>query len=141
MQFSTEEFMTLHDKLTAEELEIARLKEQVAQLTEERDYWQACALASGDKKGRRRKSAGRFIVFSVKKLKAVLSKIHDVRILSVVAFVLQKALPKESAAEGCKQLMDIVPLPQQPSLTVMTDCDVNVEGDWNDVHDNKDVNF
>ena len=47
MQFSTEEFMTLHDKLTAEELEIARLKEQVAQLTKERDYWQSRALKSG----------------------------------------------------------------------------------------------
>ena len=141
MQFSIDEFMSLHDKLAAKELEIARLTEKVAQLTEERDYWQARAFASDDKKGKHRKSAGQVIVFSVKKLKGVLSKIHDVRILSVVAFVLQKALPKESAAEGCKQLTDIVPLPQLPSLTMRADGDLNVEGDWNDVHDNKEVNF
>ena len=141
MQFSTEEFMTLHDKLTAEELEIARLKEQVAQLTKERDYWQSRALKSGMSKVDSVSVRSRFIVISRQKLKALVDKIQDVKLLAFVSFFLQKVLPNEASADDCKAIADIIPLPHLPQLTLNAEGDINVEGDWNDVHDNKDVNF
>lgn len=141
MQFSTEEFMTLHDKLTAEELEIARLKEQVAQLTKERDYWQSHALKSGMSKVDGVSVRSRFIVISRQKLKALVDKIQDVKLLAFVSFFLQKVLPNEASADDCKAIADIIPLPHLPQLTLNAEGDINVEGDWNDVHDNKDVNF
>jgi uncharacterized coiled-coil protein SlyX len=141
MQFSTEEFMTLHDKLTAEELEIARLKEQVAQLTKERDYWQSRALKSGMSKVDGVSVRSRFIVISRQKLKALVDKIQDVKLLAFVSFFLQKVLPNEASADDCKAIADIIPLPHLPQLTLNAEGDINVEGDWNDVHDNKDVNF
>ena len=141
MQFSTEEFMTLHDKLTAEELEIARLKEQVAQLTKERDYWQSRALKSGMSKVDGVSVRSRFIVISRQKLKALVDKIQDVKLLAFVSFFLQKVLPNEASADDCKAIADIIPLPHLPQLTLNADGDINVEGNWNDVHDNKDVNF
>ena len=141
MQFSTEEFMTLHDKLTAKELEIARLKEQVAQLTKERDYWQSRALKSGMSKVDGVSVRSRFIVISRQKLKALVDKIQDVKLLAFVSFFLQKVLPNEASADDCKAIADIIPLPHLPQLTLNAEGDINVEGDWNDVHDNKDVNF
>jgi uncharacterized coiled-coil protein SlyX len=133
--------MTLHDKLTAEELEIARLKEQVAQLTKERDYWQSRALKSGMSKVDGVSVRSRFIVISRQKLKALVDKIQDVKLLAFVSFFLQKVLPNEASADDCKAIADIIPLPHLPQLTLNAEGDINVEGDWNDVHDNKDVNF
>ena len=68
MSFTLEEAMSLHDRLTPKELEIARLKESEAQLIKERDYWQARALEAEGKKDKERKSKGRFIVISAEKL-------------------------------------------------------------------------
>ena len=133
--------MELHERISPKDVEIARLRELVAQLKEERDLWQARALTANGTEGGKDKAAERFIVISAKKLKEVLSKIHDVHILSLVSFVLQKALPKEGAAENGQLVSEIVPLPQSPSLTLKADGDVKVEGDWNDVHHNGAVNF
>ncbi len=141
MNFNTEEFDFLNEKLSKKDLEIAELRREVAQLTEERDLWMTRALTADEPKASEGRSPRRFIVISVKKLKAVLAKIHDVKILSVIAFILQKALSREDSAEDCKLVMDIVPMPQQPSVTLKADGDVNVEGNWNDVHDNGEVNF
>jgi len=135
--------MSLQGGVSAKDVEIARLKEQVAQLTEERDLWRARAQTSDIELKNTEKKSGcnRFIVISAQKLRSVLTKIHDVKILSVVAFILQKALPDTVTSEECKTIAEIVPLPQLPNLTLTAEGDVNVEGDWQDVHDNQTVNF
>ena len=119
----------------------SRLKEQVAQLTKERDYWQSRALKSGMSKVDGVSVRSRFIVISRQKLKALVDKIQDVKLLAFVSFFLQKVLPNEASADDCKAIADIIPLPHLPQLTLNAEGDINVEGDWNDVHDNKDVNF
>ena len=142
MNISPDEFMTLQGGMSAKDVRIAQLEEQVAQLTKERDLWQARALAAGGvmpaDKGEMKE--GRLVV-SVRKLKEMLAKIKDVKIVSVIGMILQKALTRESSAGDCKLVADIVPLPSSPSLTVTADGDVKVEGNWNDVHDNGTVNF
>ena len=47
MNISPDEFMTLQGGMSAKDVRIAQLEEQVAQLTKERDLWQARALAAG----------------------------------------------------------------------------------------------
>lgn len=135
--------MSLQGGMSAKDMEIARLKMQVAQLTEERDLWRTRAQNSdiGLKNTEMMSGRNRFIVISAQKLKSVLAKIHDVKILSVVAFILQKALPDTATSEECKTIADLTPLPQLPNLTLTAEGDVNVEGDWKDVHDNQSVNF
>lgn len=141
MIITPEELLAVHECITPKNLEIEKLKQEVVRLTGERDAWKARALAAEAPSGSEGKLPKNIIVISVKKLKTVLAKIHDVKMLSVFALILQKALSREDSADDCQVVADIVPLPQPPSLTLKTDGDINVEGDWNDVHDNAKVNF
>jgi len=141
MNISPDEFMTLQVGMSAKDVRIAQLEEQVAQLTKERDLWQARALQSGrsmmngDVPGR-----SRFIVISSQKLRAMVDKIHDLKLLAFVAFLLQKVLPNEASADDCKAIADIISMPHLPQLTLNAEGDIHVDGDWNDIHDNNKVN-
>lgn len=141
MNISPDEFMALQGGMSAKDVRIAQLEEQVAQLIKERDLWQSRALQSGKSMVDGVSVRSRFIVISRQKLKALVDKIQDVKLLAFVAFFLQKVLPNEASADDCKAISDIIPLPHLPQLTLNADGDINVEGNWNDVHDNKDVNF
>lgn len=141
MNISPDEFMALQGGMSAKDVRIAQLEEQVAQLTKERDLWRMRALKTGDPTVESVSVCNRFIVISRQKLATLLTRIHDVKQLAFIAFVLQKVLPNEASAEDSKAIADIIPLPHLPQLTLTADGDINVEGDWNDVHDNKNVNF
>ena len=141
MNISPDEFMSLQGGMSAKDVEIARLKDQVVQLTKERDQWQMRAMETGTKVPSRSTGRCRFIVIPVQKLKAVLSKIHDFKLLGAIGLILQKSLPDNATAEECQAIAEIVPIPQLPNLTLTPEGDVNIEGDWNDVHDNETVNF
>lgn len=142
MNISPDEFMTLQGGMSAKDVRIAQLEEQVAQLTKERDLWQARALQSGKSTmdggvpGR-----SRFIVISSQKLRALVDKIHDLKLLAFVAFLLQKVLPNEASADDCKAIADIISMPHLPQLTLNAEGDIHVDGDWNDIHDNNKVNI
>ena len=47
MNISPDEFMALQGGMSAKDVRIAQLEEQVAQLIKERDLWQSRALQSG----------------------------------------------------------------------------------------------
>lgn len=81
------------------------------------------------------------IILSVELLKTVLSKIHSLHILSIVALVLQKTLHRKATAEESRKIADLVPLPELPSLHLTADGNIDVDGDWNDIHDNAHVNL
>lgn len=149
VRITTEEFLRLQQDMSSKDMEIVRLKERVAALEEERDQWRVRALATQvgpepqeDEAGREGAKGGlRYIVLSAMKLRSVLEKIQDVNVLSVVTFVLQKALPKGTTAEEVQNIAEVVPLPERASLKLTAEGDVHVEGDWNDVHDNGTVTF
>lgn len=143
MNISADEFLTLQGGMSAKDVRIAQLEKQVEQLTKERDLWQARALQSESDKSMMDGVTvhSRFIVISRQKLKALVDKIHDVKLLAFVAFFLQKVLPNEASADDCKVIADIIPLPHLPRLTLNADGDINVGGNWNDIHDNGDVNI
>jgi hypothetical protein len=143
MNISADEFLTLQGGMSAKDVRIAQLEKQVEQLTKERDLWQARALQSESDKSTMDGVTvhSRFIVISRQKLKALVDKIHDVKLLAFVAFLLQKVLPNDASADDCKAIADIIPLPHLPQLTLNADGDINVDGNWNDIHDNKEVNI
>lgn len=150
MDISTEELFQIHDgisqQLSQKDAEIARLKAQVAQLTDkvgraeqERDFWRAKAER---KQGERLSpEQHRFIIISIERLKALLVKIRNVELLSFLLMILQKALPKDAPAEDHKEIAELVPVPELPSISLTAEGDIEVGGDWNDVHDNGVVNF
>ena len=154
---STEEFIKLQQATSAKEVETAKLKEQVALLEEERDQWMKRALKAEDvlkteealnvkmvmdsATEREQSSSGGVIVLSVELLKAILAKIHNLHILAVIALVLQKALHRKASAEESRQIAEMVPLPNLPSINLTANGDIDVEGNWNDVHDNTNVNL
>ena len=136
----TEEFMELQQNISAKDVEIAKLKEQVAQREEERDHWKTRALkaeeilnteealkvnmvidSASDKE--KSESTG-VIILSVELLKAVLSKIHSLHIVSIVALILQKALHRKATAEESRQITDLVLLPELPSLRLTAEGDI-----------------
>ncbi len=141
MNISPDEFMSLQDGMSAKDVRIAQLEKQVEQLTEERDLWQARALKSGKPMVDGVPVRSRFIIISRQKLKALVDRIQDVELLAFVAFLLQKVLPNDASAEDCKAIADIIPLPHLPRLTLNADGDINVGGNWNDIHDNEKVNI
>ncbi len=143
MNLTPDEFLNLQSGMSAKDVRIAQLEAEVAQLKTERDLWKERVLAYEGKEfssgeGFREK---KFIVISQHKLRSLLEKIRNVKILSLVAFVLQKALPNEADAEEYKALSEVMPVPELPNLSLTADGDIRVSGDWNDVHDNEAVNF
>ena len=141
MNISPNEFMTLQGGMSAKDVRIAQLEKQVEQLTEERDLWQARALKSGKPMVDGVPVRSRFIIISRQKLKTLVDRIQDVNLLAFVAFLLQKVLPNDASADDCKAIADIIPLPHLPRLTLNADGDINVGGNWNDIHDNNKVNI
>ncbi len=143
MNLTPDEFLNLQSGMSAKDVRIAQLEAEVAQLKTERDLWKERALAYEGKEFSLEKvpEKNKFIVISQQKLRSVLEKIRNVKILSQVAFVLQKALPNEADAEEYKALSEVMPIPELPNLSLTADGDIRVSGDWNDVHDNDAVNF
>jgi len=143
MNLTPDEFLNLQSGMSAKDVRIAQLEAEVAQLKTERDLWKERALAYEGKEFSSEKvpEKNKFIVISQHKLRSLLEKIRNVKILSLVAFVLQKALPNEADAEEYKALSEVMPVPELPNLSLTADGDIKVSGDWNDVHDNEAVNF
>lgn len=152
---STEEFMELQQGISAKDVEIAKLKDQVAQREEERDLWKARALKAEEilkteealnvdmvidsATDKEKSESGGVIVLSVGLLKAVLAKIHNLHILAILALILQKALHRKATAEESRQIADLVPLPELPPIHISAEGDVDVNGNWTDIHDNTNV--
>ena len=78
-------------------------------------------------------------MLSVELLKAILAKIHNLHILAVIALVVQRALHRGASAEERCSISELVPLPELPSISLTANGDIDVEGDWMDIHDNGNV--
>lgn len=141
MNISTEEFMDLQGGMSAKDVRIAQLEGEVERLKEERDMWQARALETDGTMKESVSFHNRFIVISRQKLRSVLEKIHDVKLLGFLELMMQKCLRDNATAEECQAIAEVVPLPQPPCLSLTAEGDINVEGNWSDIHDNEKVHF
>lgn len=140
--FNAEEGQVFLDKYSEKDVLIARLQDEVARLTQERDLWQSRAMDSasgGNKDDDQAKGLKDYIHLSKERLKSLLLRIHDVNISSVVLMVLQKSLPETASAEESRAIAEIITMPKQPTVSLTAAGDLKVEGNWNDIHDNKSV--
>ena len=144
---STEELMQIQQSQNAKAIRIDKLEAQVADMKNDCDYWKSRALKAEamlklEHQGEENagKESGKFIVLSVELLKSVLSKIHNLNILAVISLVIQKTLHHDATAEDKCVISDLVPLPHLPTISLTADGDIQVDGDWNDIHDNNNVN-
>ena len=154
---TTAEFLDLQQRMSAKDIENAKLKEMVAQKEEECNCWKVRALKAEailsdqtsinmeevlDSATEKDESEPEgFIVLSVSKLKKVLPRIRSINILSVIALVIQKCLHRKATAEEHRQVAELVPLPELPSIHLTAEGGIDVDGDWNDIHDNTNVNL
>lgn len=143
---STDEYMKIQQSQSAKDVRIAQLESQVADMKNDCDYWKNRALKAeemlkvedmGEKE--EKKGSGKFIVLSVDRLKSILSKIHNLNILAVVALVMQKALHRDANSTDGGSIADIVSMPQIPTISLTAEGDIEVEGNWNDIHHNDNV--
>ena len=133
--------MDLQMDMSTKDVENARLRDELERMRKERDDWRALALGAGVKDKETTTGYGRFIVIPVQKLKTVLKTIHDVKLLGFLALLMQKCLRDNATAEECQAIAEVVPLPQPQPLKLTAEGDINVEGNWNDIHDNEKVHF
>ena len=145
---STDEYMKIQQSQSSKDVLIAQLEAQVADMKNDCDYWKNRALkaeeiqkveSNGEKEVK--KDSGKFIVISVERLKAIFSKIHDLSILAILAFVIQKTLHRDDNSTDSGSIADLVSLPQLPTISLTADGNIEVEGNWNDIHHNGKVNL
>ena len=130
MNMNPEEFFVLQSGMGAKDVEIARLREEVASLTKERDLWKARALESCPEEVKKVDNRN-FIMISVKKLKAVASKIHAVHLLGALNYILQKALPETAGANDCITITNCIPLPQPAQMALNAQGDIVLNKETN----------
>jgi hypothetical protein len=151
---STDEYMKIQQSQGAKDVRIAQLEAQVADMKNDCDYWKNRALKAEEilkaeemlpaedvTEKEEKKDAGKFIILSVERLKAIFSKIHDLRILGVAVLVIQKALHRDANSTDSGSIADIVSMPQIPTISLTAEGDIEVGGNWTDIHHNDNVNL
>ncbi|MBP3789603.1 MAG: hypothetical protein J6I52_08285 [Prevotella sp.] len=148
MEITPQEFMNLQSGISAKDVLIAKLRDELEQTKADRDVWKeraqaacaaeraACAEEGACAEGHRKEGV---VVLSVALLKSILAKIHNLHILAVIALVLQRALHRGASAEERCSISELVPLPELPSISLTANGDIDVKGDWMDIHDNGNV--
>ena len=137
MQLTTDELLNIHTQLIDREMQIARLQNEVKRLTEENErlrqnaLQQQVALQGGTQ----------FIILKLDKVCRVLRNLKDTRMVSFIYTALQKMLPADTTPEAMRQITDSISLEVTPLINLNTDGDINVAGNLNHVHDNKQVNL
>ena len=60
---------------------------------------------------------------------------------AILAFVIQKTLHRDDNSTDSGSIADLVSLPQLPTISLTADGNIEVEGNWNDIHHNGKVNL
>ena len=141
MIFNLNEFFSLQQSLNEREKHIAKLESELARMKEERDAWQARANNSRALTMNKTTGDGDLIVVSRQKLKSILSKLSDAKELGLLLYVFQKIVPDCTSAEERKAIIELFPEPSSMQPVITAEGDLKVEGNWNDIHDNHEVNI
>jgi hypothetical protein len=136
MHLTPDEFLSLHQGLSEKDVEIERLRTEVARLKQECNSWhcRCLELEEGGRSGRRESNV---IILSVEKVKSFLNLLSDFNLISVISAFLQKTLADDSAGTESRTVQSITPLPQRETMSITTQGDLNVAGNFVDFHDNQ----
>lgn len=137
MQLSTDEFFNIQSQLSNKDIQIAELRREVDRLTKENERLHQNALSP---------SAGmetdsQFITLKLDTVCKFLRNLRDGYQISILFTALQKMMPADTSPEAIRQITDSVSLDKDPSVNISAAGDVNVAGDFNHVHHNKQVKF
>ena len=135
------EFFSFQEKLNDKDKQIAQLQTELARMKEERDAWQIRANNSRALTMNKTTGDGDLIVVSRHKLKSILSKLSDAKELGLLLYVFQKIVPDCTSAEERKAITELFPEPSSMQPVITAEGDLKVEGNWNDIHDNHEVNI
>jgi hypothetical protein len=84
-----------------------------------------------------------YFMLSLERIRAFVERLKSIDHWAFLRTFMQWALPEELQAKELPLIDKVMPMPQsqKPSVTVTAEGDVNVEGNYNDVHDNNTVTF
>ena len=84
-----------------------------------------------------------YFMLSLERIRAFVERLKSIDHWAFLRTFMQWALPEELQAKELPLIDKVMPMPQpqKPSVTVTAEGDVNVEGNYNDVHDNDKVTF
>lgn len=127
-------------KIESLEARCRALESQLQEEREQREMWQAAALAMSAKNTdllHQMQTMQRLIFLSVKKVKAYFSRMTDVNILALLRDFVEYSLPDDISSEFRCYVLDVirVQLPKPEPTQV-----INVAGNNYNVHDNETVN-
>lgn len=144
IKISTDECLDFQKRYAEQAVKIVALESEVATLKKDCDYWKQRALKAeageSAKLSANVPARERYIMIPVNAIANILGKIHNVKISAIVAFLLQKMLPKD-AVEDSRAIADAVPIAGLPNISLTAEGDIKVEGNLNDIHDNDEVNI
>jgi uncharacterized coiled-coil protein SlyX len=150
---SAQKIKALEERIAAQERRIAAQDERIATLEGELDsskkdaeYWrQSCERAETMKAASEMENLylKNYFMLSLERIRAFVERLKSIDHWAFLRTFMQWALPEELQAKELPLIDKVMPMPQpqKPSVTVTAEGDVNVEGNYNDVHDNDKVTF
>ncbi len=137
MTISPEEFFKISSGLSDKDVENQRLRNELAQVTRERDLLLHRVLQMESNEDVRRPG---FVQLSMEKIRGLLAKVQDLNVISTFVMFLIKALPDGTRAEDLKNISDLMHVPQQAPLTLAAQGDLKVSAEIIDIHGNNFTN-
>lgn len=150
---SAQKIKALEERIAAQERRIAAQDERIATLEGELDsskkdaeYWRrSCERAETMKAASEMENLylKNYFMLSLERIRAFVERLKSIDHWAFLRTFMQWALPEELQAKELPLIDKVMPMPQpqKPSVTVTAEGDVNVEGNYNDVHDNDKVTF
>jgi uncharacterized coiled-coil protein SlyX len=150
---SAQKIKALEERIASQERRIAAQDERIKTLEGELDsskkdaeYWrQSCERAETMKAASEMENLylKNYFMLSLERIRAFVERLKSIDHWAFLRTFMQWALPEELQAKELPLIDKVMPMPQpqKPSVTVTAEGDVNVEGNYNDVHDNDKVTF
>ena len=125
---------------------IATLEGELDSSKKNAEYWrQSCERAETMKAASEMENLflKNYFMLSLERIRAFVERLKSIDHWAFLRTFMQWALPEELQAKELPLIDKVMPMPQpqKPSVTVTAEGDVNVEGNYNDVHDNNTVTF
>lgn len=139
----TEEFSVLASMVSAQR--IADLERQNEELRKDAAYWrQRCEKSEAMMVASEMQNLllKNYFMLSLEKIKAFVEKLRSIDRWAFLRTFMQWAMPEELLTKEMPMIDKVMPMPQDKAwVNIEQAGDINVDGNFNDVHDNDKVTF
>jgi len=130
MQLSPDEFMKLQGSISDKDIELAMLRKEV-------EHLRCQAIAEGNAQ-----TDSKFITLPMENVCRVLRDLKgSPNLVSFLFLALQKMMPADGVSAGAVQRMLAAASLESTPLGISAQGDIRVEGNYNHLHDNDNVNL